>query len=74
MERAIHGTPESLAAALFNPPGKPYAPVRQQMLNILRLVNTRRRVAGLQPLSTANLRYRRRIVKRFDWPDDRAAA
>ena len=48
--------------------------VGQQMLNILRLVNDARRRAALQPIGSEVLRYRRRIVKAFDWPDDRVAA
>jgi hypothetical protein len=44
------------------------------MLNILRLVNARRRSASLQPIGTENFRYRRRIVKPFDCPSGRAAA
>ena len=74
LDRAVHASPESLSAALFNVPYEPYAPVRQQMLNLLRLVNAKRRTAGLQPLASDVLRYRRRIVKPFDWPDDRQAA
>ena len=74
VERAIRLSAESLASELFDVPYEPYAPVRQQMLNIVRLVNDARRKAGLRPLDFDVLRYRRRIVKPFDWPDDRAVA
>lgn len=52
---------------------EPYAPVRQQLLNIVRLVNDARRKAGLYLLDYDVLRYRRRIVKPFDAPEVRMA-
>jgi hypothetical protein len=50
-------------------PYVPYAPVRQQFLNILRLVNKARRSAGLERVSAKGFRYRRRIVKPFEQLD-----
>jgi hypothetical protein len=65
---AINQSAEALASKLFLLPFEPYAPVRQQMLNIMRLMNEVRRRAGKQPLSYDVLRYRRRIVKPFGQP------
>ena len=56
---------EELAMQLYCVPFEPYAPVRRQMLNILREVNDRRKAAGLVTLPPKVLRYRRRIVKPF---------
>jgi hypothetical protein len=66
LDVATKSPPERLAAELFAVPFEPYAPVRQQMLNILRLVNAKRRLAGLQAIGSEVLRYRRRIVKPFE--------
>jgi hypothetical protein len=47
-------------------PYEPYAPVRQQLLNILRLVNRVRQSVGREPISAKVLRLRRRIVRPFE--------
>ena len=65
LDHAIRWSAAAIADALFHVPYEPYAPVRQQMLNILRLVNDKRRAAGLQTIDASVLRYRRRIVKPF---------
>lgn len=44
---------------------EPYAPVRRQLLNILRAINRLRRKAGLGPVPVEILRLRRKIVKPF---------
>ena len=56
----------ALAAELYDLPFEPYAPVRQQLLNLLRYTNRRREAASLAPISPSVLRYRRRIVRPFD--------
>lgn len=66
LELATRRSPEALARELFKVPFEPYAPVRQQMLNLLRLVNRGRHAAGLSRLSPKVLRFRRQIVKPFD--------
>lgn len=71
VERSIRVSAESLASELFNVPYEPYAPVRQQLLNIVRLVNDARRKAGMHLLDYDVLRYRRRIVKPFGSAGDR---
>ena len=55
-----------IADDLHHVPYEPYAPVRQQMLTILRLVNQSRKAAGLETVDSKVLRYRRRIVRPFE--------
>jgi len=59
-------TVEQLGRQFYNLPFEPYAPVRQQLLNLLRLVNKDRKAAGLDPVSPKVLRYQRRIVRPFE--------
>ncbi len=66
LEIATRRSPEALRRELFKVPFEPYAPVRQQMLNLLRLVNRARHAAGLSRLTPKVLRFRRQIVKPFD--------
>jgi hypothetical protein len=65
LELAAYRSAESLGRELYNLPFEPYAPVRQQMLNILRLVNKKRKEAGYELLPPTVLRYQRRIVRPF---------
>jgi hypothetical protein len=65
VEIAPRRSTEALSAQLFNVPFEPYAPVRKQLLNLLRLVNQARQSAGLEKLPPTVLRYRREIVKPF---------
>jgi hypothetical protein len=44
---------------------EPYAPVRKQLLNLLRLMNGKRQQAGFAKIPPSVLRYRREIVKPF---------
>lgn len=62
---ATHRSIEALASELYNVPFEPYAPVRQQMLNILRLINRARKAAGYDLVPSTVLRYLRRITKPF---------
>jgi hypothetical protein len=66
LEIASRRRADELARELYRLPFEPYAPVRQQLLNILRLVNRARKAAGLEPLDPQVLRYRRRLVRPFD--------
>ena len=59
-------TAVQIADDLCHVPYEPYAPVRQQMLRILKLVNQSRKAAGLDTLGYDVLRYRRRIVRPFE--------
>jgi hypothetical protein len=71
LEKACHRSAESLAAELFRFPYEPYAPVRRQQLNLLRLINKKRQHAGFEKLSPSVLRYKRRIVSPFEPADSR---
>lgn len=62
---ARRSVPE-LAAELHHLPFEPYAPVRQQLLNLVRYINRSRAAAHLEPISFNVLRYRRRIVRPFE--------
>ena len=63
---ALRRTAEQLGGELYNLPFEPYAPIRQQLLNILRLINAKRKAAGKDPVSPKVLRFRRKIVKPFE--------
>lgn len=57
---------ERLAVELYHFPYEPYAPVRKQVLNIVRVVNRVRKQRGRRPLDVKRVvRHRRRIVRVF---------
>lgn len=62
---AVHRSADNLARALQSLPFEPYAPVRQQFLNILRAVNRARNAAGIEAVPLTALRLRRRPVAVF---------
>ena len=62
---APYRTVRQLATELADLPFEPYAPVRQQLLNLIRYINRRRQAANLEPVGFSVLRYRRRIVRPF---------
>ena len=62
---ALHRSVNQLARELSDLPFEPYAPVRQQLLNLIRYINRRRQTASLEPVGFSALRYRRRIVRPF---------
>jgi hypothetical protein len=62
---ACHRSAENLARELWHIPFEPYAPVRRQLLNLLRLINTKRQSAGYSKVPSNVLRYHRDIVKPF---------
>ena len=62
---ALHRSVNQLARELSDLPFEPYAPVRQQLLNLIRYINRRREIASLEPVGFSALRYRRRIVRPF---------
>ena len=62
---APHRSAAELAAELYHLPFEPYAPVRQQLLNLVRYINQSRDAAHLEPIRFNVLRYRRRIVRPF---------
>lgn len=62
---AVHRSVSQLGRELADLPFEPYAPVRQQLLNLVRHINKRRKAASLELLGFSVLRYRRRIVRPF---------
>jgi hypothetical protein len=65
---AVRRTAEELAGVLRSLPFQPYAPVRRQYLELLRLVNKRRKAAGLALVPLTALRLMRRSVRPFGDP------
>lgn len=72
LERACHRSVDSLSAELFRIPYEPYAPIRRQQLNLLRLINKKRQQAAFEKIPTTVLRYKRRIVSPFSDEIDNA--
>lgn len=71
LEAATRKSATDLAAKFSRLPFEPYAPIRKQLLQILRMVNAKRRTAALDRLPGKIVRTKRRIVKPFDpaWRD-----
>ena len=65
LELSTHRTAKYLALSFYEIPFEPYAPVRRQLLNILRVVNRARKRAGYELLPTEVLPLRRRVVRPF---------
>ena len=51
---------------LMKVPFEPYAPIRRQLLNIIRAVNRARLKAGFEPVPIEYIRLKRHVVKAFD--------
>lgn len=66
VDRATRRPVEVLAGELRRLPFEPYAPVRRQLLNILRALNRARSVAGLEAVPVSALRLSRKGVKPFE--------
>jgi hypothetical protein len=73
LELALHRSADSLARALHKLPFEPYAPVRRQLLNLLRAINHARKQAGFELLPSHCLRLRRRICRPFGEGESRDA-
>lgn len=73
-ELATKRSADWMGRGLWNLPFEPYAPVRKQLLALLRVINARRQAAGLSKLSTGVLRMKRSIVKPFGEGDLEIAA
>ncbi len=65
VEQASRQSAKNLAIAFYELQIVPYAPVRRQLLMILREVNRVRKRAGKSPLPTEVLPLRRRVVRPF---------
>jgi hypothetical protein len=74
LERACHRSIENLAADFARVPYARYAPVRRQLLDILRAVNDARARMGYDSVPHSALRLRRQIVKPFSDQDQRVEA
>lgn len=57
--------PEWFAQKFWNVPFEPYAPIRKQLLGLLREVNASRKTVGLATISPDVIRYQQRKVKVF---------
>lgn len=65
-DMATKRTKDFLERELYELPWEPYAPVRGQFISLFRLVNERRAVANLPPLSPQCLALKRRIYRPFE--------
>jgi len=66
LEQAAHQSRKRMAMEFYQLPFEPYAPVRRQMLRLLRSVNGVRKRAAKEPIPIEVLPMRRRIVKPFE--------
>ena len=64
-ELAKRRKPDSVVQAIYNLPLEPYAPIRRQLLVLLRSVNRQRQELGYAPLPIELLPLRRRVVRPF---------
>ena len=58
----MHGSVVGLSQALRALPFEPYAPVREQLPGLVRAIDLRRKIAGLELVPTDTLWWRRRPV------------
>jgi hypothetical protein len=65
VELAKRRTLSNLTLVLRTVPFEPYAPVRRQLLNILRAMNRERKALGYEPVPISALRLHRRSVRPF---------
>jgi hypothetical protein len=63
---AVHSSVEDLGDSLHGLPFEPDAPVRVQLQTLLRAVNRKRKVAGLELVPYTAIRQRRAPVKPFE--------
>lgn len=74
LELSTKRSSEWLAKGLWNLPFEPYAPVRKQLLALLRMINSRRQAASQSKVPASVLRMKRAIVKPFGSEDAELAA
>lgn len=65
LDSATRTDPRQLAGAFYELPVEPYAPIRRQLLMLLRAVNKQRTGSGRNPLPIETLPLRRRVVRPF---------
>lgn len=66
LDLAVHRSAEHLGRALGALPFEPYAPVRRQLLVVLRAVNRERKTAGFEPVPKTCFRFMRRVCRPFE--------
>jgi len=74
LDLAYRRSVEGFSRAFNDVPFERYAPVRRQLLNILLVVNRKRKLAGWDPVPTCLIRLRRRIVRPFGVPIDEGSS
>jgi len=62
---AVHASVEELWGELRAVPFEPYAPIRDQLRSMLRTINRRRKVAGLELVPPESIRVRRAQLRPF---------
>jgi hypothetical protein len=65
-QRAMHASAEQIGRELAELPFEPYAPIRRQLLELLRAVNKIRVQPTYRQIPHTVLRFRRRIVQPFE--------
>jgi hypothetical protein len=70
VDLAVRRSVETLCQEFGRIPFEPYAPVRRQLLSILRSVNRERKTAGFEPVPKRSLRFLRRIYRPFSTGDE----
>lgn len=66
VDLAVHRSAEGLRREFDSLRLVPYAPVRRQLLNVLRAVNRLRRFTGFEPIPSGVLRLRKWAIRTFD--------
>jgi hypothetical protein len=66
LELALHRSAERLASELARLPFEPYAPIRRQLLAVLRAVNRERKRAGFELVPRSCFRFVRRVSRPFE--------
>ena len=66
LELALHRSAERLGSELARLPFEPYAPIRRQLLMVLRAVNRERKRAGFELVPKSCFRFVRRVCRPFE--------
>ncbi len=66
LEIATKRSVEALSAEINRLPFECYKPVWRQLRKLVRVINTKRKAAGLMPVPMSAIRWRRQIVKAFE--------
>jgi len=66
LDLAPHRSAERLGSELARLPFEPYAPIRRQLLAVLRAVNRKRKRAGFEPVPKSCFRFVRRVCRPFE--------